>query len=192
MPATFATAQIGRRSSSALLLLETLLVMFLAPAFTAGAISLEREKQTIDMLITTPISSLAIVLGKLFSALTYVFLLIFASIPLTALVFVFGGVAPEDVVKGYVMLLVTAIGLGCIGLFCSALFRRTQAGDRGDLLPRPRARPRGVLPVGVLGRDGRWRFGRPFDQNGTRSRRPRPPTEALLSVQPALVGADKT
>ena len=124
---TYASAQIGRYVFVALLLLETLLVMLLAPAYTAGAISMEREKQTLDLLVATPISSLAIVLGKLFSALSYVFLLILSSIPLTALVFVFGGVAPEDVVKGYLMLLVTAVGLGCIGLFCSALFRRTQA-----------------------------------------------------------------
>ena len=40
---------------------ETLMSLFLAPASTAGAISLEREKQTLDLLITTPISSLAIV-----------------------------------------------------------------------------------------------------------------------------------
>jgi ABC-2 type transport system permease protein len=124
---TYASAQIGRYVFVALLLLETLLVMLLAPAYTAGAISMEREKQTLDLLVATPISSFAIVLGKLFSALSYVFLLILSSIPLTALVFVFGGVAPEDVVKGYLMLLVTAVGLGCIGLFCSALFRRTQA-----------------------------------------------------------------
>jgi ABC-type transport system involved in multi-copper enzyme maturation permease subunit len=122
-----ASAQIGHALFIALLLLETLLVLFLAPAYTTGAISLEREKQTLDLLVTTPVSSLAIVLGKLFSALTFVFLLILSSIPLTAVVFVFGGVGPEDVVRGYLVLLVTAVGLGSIGLFCSALVRRTQA-----------------------------------------------------------------
>ena len=101
--------------------------MFLAPAMTAGAISLEREKQTLDMLATTPISSLAIVIGKLLSALTYVFILIIASIPLTAMVFVFGGVGPDEVLRGYVVLFVTAIGLGSLGLFISALMQRTQA-----------------------------------------------------------------
>ena len=50
-------------------MLETLLVAFLAPASTAGAISLEREKQTLELLAATPISSLAIVIGKLLSAL---------------------------------------------------------------------------------------------------------------------------
>jgi ABC-2 type transport system permease protein len=120
-------AQIGQSIFIALLLLETLLVTLLAPAYTASAISLEREKQTLDLLAVTPISSLAIVLGKLLSALTFVVLLIVSSIPLTAIVFVFGGVGPDDVVRGYVVLLVTAFGLGALGLFCSALVRRTQA-----------------------------------------------------------------
>jgi ABC-type transport system involved in multi-copper enzyme maturation permease subunit len=125
--AAYASATIGTTIFSGLLLLETLLVLFLAPAFTAGAISQEREKQTLDLLAVTPISSLAIVVGKLFSALAWVFILVVASIPLTALVFVFGGVAPEDLVRGYVVLLIEAIGLGCVGLFCSALLRRTLA-----------------------------------------------------------------
>ncbi len=125
--AAFASAEVGRGVFTALILLETLLVVALAPAFTAGAVSLEREKQTLDLLAATPISSVAIVLGKLVSALAYVFILIFASIPLTAIVFVFGGVAPDDVVRGYAVLVATALGLGAIGLFFSALVKRTQA-----------------------------------------------------------------
>lgn len=123
----FATAAIGQGIFAALLMLETLLVAFLAPMATAGSISLEREKQTLEMLAATPITSAAIVLGKLLSALVYVWLLIAASIPLTAVVFVFGGVAPEDLVRGYLVLVVTALGFGSFGLFCSSLVKRTQA-----------------------------------------------------------------
>jgi ABC-type transport system involved in multi-copper enzyme maturation permease subunit len=125
--AAFASSQVGQGIFVALIMLETLLVVALAPAFTAGAISLEREKQTLDMLATTPVSSLSIVVGKLFSALTYLFILIFASIPLTAIVFVFGGVAPDDVIRAYAVLLATALGLGSVGIFFSALIKRTQA-----------------------------------------------------------------
>ena len=125
--AAFASAQIGQVIFAALLMLETLQVVFLAPSATAGAISLEREKQTLELLLATPISSLAFVLGKLLSALVYVWLLIAASIPLTAVVFVYGGVAPEDVVRGYIVLIVTALGFGSFGLFASSLARRTQA-----------------------------------------------------------------
>ena len=125
--AAFATAAIGQGIFAAVLMLETLVVVFLATMATAGSISLEREKQTLEMLAATPITSFAIVLGKLLSALIYVWLLIAASIPLTAIVFVFGGVAPDDLVRGYVVLIVTALGFGAFGLFCSSLVKRTQA-----------------------------------------------------------------
>ena len=98
----------------------------LAPAFTTGAISLEREKQTIDLLVTTPLATLGMVIGKLGSALAYVFLLIFASLPMAAIVFVFGGVGPDDLLRAYVLLFCFAIGFGAIGLFISALVKRTQ------------------------------------------------------------------
>ncbi len=125
--ATFAGAQIGQSIFIGLLIVETLQLVFLAPASTAGSISTEREKQTLDLLVATPIPPISIVLGKLLSALAYIVLLILASIPLTAMVFMFGGVGPEDVVRGYIVLLVTAIGLGSVGVFFSALVRRTQA-----------------------------------------------------------------
>jgi ABC-type transport system involved in multi-copper enzyme maturation permease subunit len=120
------SAQIGQALFTGLLLMETLLVAVLAPAFTTGAISLEREKQTLDLLVTTPISSLGLVIGKLGSALAYVFLLIFASLPMAAVVFLFGGVGPDDLLRAYVLLVCFAIGFGAIGLFISAAVKRTQ------------------------------------------------------------------
>jgi ABC-type transport system involved in multi-copper enzyme maturation permease subunit len=125
--ATYGSASVGRGVFSGLLMLQTLMVAVLAPAATAGAISSEREHQTLELLTVTPISSVAIVLGKLLSALAWVFVLVLASVPVTALVFVFGGVAPDDVVRGYVVLLAMVIGLGSIGIFFSALTRRTGA-----------------------------------------------------------------
>jgi ABC-type transport system involved in multi-copper enzyme maturation permease subunit len=122
-----ASAEIGRQLFTGIIFLLTLITLILAPASTAGAISLEREKQTLDLLVTTPISSLAIILGKLLSALSWILLLLLASIPVVALVFTFGGVGPEDVIKAYVVLLGTAFAYGTIGLFVSALVRRTQA-----------------------------------------------------------------
>jgi ABC-2 type transport system permease protein len=125
--ATYASASVGRGIFIGLMMLQTLMVAVLAPAATAGAISSEREHQTLELLAVTPISSLAIVLGKLLSALAWVFVLVLASIPVTALVFVYGGVAPDDLLRGYVVLFATVIGLGSVGIFFSALTRRTGA-----------------------------------------------------------------
>lgn len=126
VPAYALSASIGHAIYGGLLLVETLMVLVLAPAFTSGAISLEREKQTMDMLVATPLSTLGMVVGKLFSSLTYVLLLILASVPVMAAVFVFGGVAPDDLLRAYLLLFAVAFGMGAVGLFISALVRRTQ------------------------------------------------------------------
>jgi ABC-type transport system involved in multi-copper enzyme maturation permease subunit len=177
---------IGQGVFAALLMLMTLQVVFLAPSSTAGAISLEREKQTLELLVTTPISSLAIVIGKLLSALIYVFLLIAASIPLMAAVFVFGGVAPEDVIRGYIVLIVTAIGLGSFGLLCSSVVKRTTAATAITIF--------GVLAIsiGTIFVLAFWQAMGSFDQNGNRRPGPlgiRAPTPVAW-INPFMAQAD--
>jgi ABC-type transport system involved in multi-copper enzyme maturation permease subunit len=186
--AAFASAQIGTTVFTGLLFLETLLVVFLAPAFTTGAISQEREKQTLDLLVATPISSFSIVLGKLFSALAWVFILVIASIPLTGIVFVFGGVAPEDLVRGYVVLIIDAIGLGTIGLFFSALLKRTLAATVASYF---------VVLVVTLGATFVWAFlyatSAQVDrtnQDGSFSVTRQRPSEAILWFNPFVADAD--
>ena len=122
-----ASALIGQAIFSLLSVFQLMLVAFLAPAFTTGAISLEREKATFDLLITTPLRPGAIVVGKLLSALAFVVLLILAGIPVSALVLMYGGASIEDILRAQVVLLVSAVGFGVIGLFCSALIKRTQS-----------------------------------------------------------------
>ena len=123
--AAFAGAAVGQGVFAALLMLMTLLVVVLAPLATASSVSLEREKQTLDMLMATPIPTIAVVIGKLLSALAWVFLLIAASVPLMAIVFVYGGVGPDGLIAGYLVLIATALGLGAMGLLCSSLVQRT-------------------------------------------------------------------
>jgi ABC-2 type transport system permease protein len=182
----FASAAIGQGIFAALLMLMTLQVVFLAPSSTAGAISLEREKQTLDLLIATPISSIAIVIGKLLSALVYVFLLIAASIPLMAVVFVFGGIGPEDVVRGYIVLVAAALGLGSFGLMCSSLVKRTTAATAITIF--------GVLAmtIGTAFILIFWAALGTFDNNGNRTGGPLGiRTPAILAyINPFLAQAD--
>jgi ABC-type transport system involved in multi-copper enzyme maturation permease subunit len=117
--------QIGQALFDGLVLFELMLVCTVTPAVTAGAISSEREKLTFEMLLSTPLGPAQIVWGKLISALSYVFLMIFAAVPLASLVFMFGGIAPLTMFKGLGMLLVAAVSLGIYGLFLSALLGRT-------------------------------------------------------------------
>lgn len=117
--------QIGQNLFTGLLFLELLIICAIAPALTAGAISGEKDKQTYEMLLTTPLPPSQILWGKLISSLSYVFLVIFAALPLSSIVFIYGGVQIRDLLKGLVILAVVAVLMGVIGLFYSALFGRT-------------------------------------------------------------------
>lgn len=117
--------QIGQILFAGLAILELLLICAMAPAVTAGAISSEKEKQTYEMLLATPLPPARVLWGKLISALGYIFLLIFAVIPMVSLVFIYGGVSIREMFKAFILLIVVAVMFGVIGLFLSALFGRT-------------------------------------------------------------------
>jgi ABC-2 type transport system permease protein len=117
--------QIGQALFTTLAFLELIMVCAITPAVTAGAISGEQEKLTYEMLLATPLRPASILWGKLVSALSYVFLLIFAAVPMASLVFIFGGVTPRDMIKALVILVIVAVTLGVLGLFMSAWLRRT-------------------------------------------------------------------
>lgn len=117
--------QIGQTLFMGLAFLELMMVCFITPAVTAGAFSSEREKLTCEMLLATPLRPASILWGKLVSALSYVFLLIFAAVPMASLVFIFGGVAPRDMIKALVILVATSVTLGVIGIFMSVWLGRT-------------------------------------------------------------------
>jgi ABC-2 type transport system permease protein len=117
--------QIGQSLFIALAFLELMVICAITPAVTAGTISSEQEKQTYEMLMATPLHPASILWGKLVSALSYVFLLIFAAIPMASLIFIFGGVTLRDMLKALIVLIVVAVTLGIIGLFLSAWLGRT-------------------------------------------------------------------
>jgi hypothetical protein len=105
--------------------IELLLILFIAPASTAGAISVEREHQTYDLLRATLLSAPAFVVGKLEGALVFLFILLLAAIPLQSIAFLFGGVGEAEVLIAFALLAVTAIALGAIGIYFSAAHDRS-------------------------------------------------------------------
>ena len=76
--------------------LEFVMLVFIMPAITADSISGERERRTLDLMLSTKMTPSQIVLGKLMASLSTMVLLIISSFPILALVFVYGGVTMED------------------------------------------------------------------------------------------------
>ena len=116
---------VGKVIFSTVVLLELLMLGFIGPALTAGAISSEREHKTIDLLRTSLLSAPALIFGKLSSAVAFLLLLVFTAIPVQSLAFFLGGVGMAEMAISTLMLVVTAIFFCTLGLFFSSFSRRT-------------------------------------------------------------------
>lgn len=116
---------VGKVIFATVVLLELLMLGFIGPALTAGAISSEREHKTIDLLKTSLLSARALVFGKLSSAVIFLLLLIFTAIPVESLAFFLGGVGMAEMVISTIMLVITAIFFCTLGLFFSSISQRT-------------------------------------------------------------------
>lgn len=106
--------------------LQLVLIAMVAPALTVGVVSGERERQTMDLLFVTGIGSLGIITGKLLASLAFALLLQVASLPVMALVLLFGGVSLKHLGLTFLIQFVTIMAFGATGILCSTLFRRTQ------------------------------------------------------------------
>lgn len=115
----------GMRGYAAMLSLQFGLLILIAPAATAGAISGERERQTLDLLRVTNTGVGRLVLGKLMESFGFLALLVLCSLPMLSLVLLTGAATFVQVLWGIGFLLTAVMALLSIGIFCSALFRRT-------------------------------------------------------------------
>jgi hypothetical protein len=82
---------------------------------------------TLDLLITTLLPTYSLVLGKLISALAYIVPLIIATLPILSMGLTFGGIVLADVLIGTLILLVTALIAGSIGILFSSIMRSSIA-----------------------------------------------------------------
>ncbi|RYD04174.1 hypothetical protein N752_15125 [Desulforamulus aquiferis] len=101
------------------------LLAFVVPGLTAGVISGERERQTLNVLLTTDLNPLSIVTSKLVSACSFTALLLFATLPLYSLVFMYGGMAPGQIMGVLGFFLISMFLFAAIGVACSTYFKRT-------------------------------------------------------------------
>ena len=122
---TIITGELGRLLFIGVVGIELLLIVFIVPALTAGAVTGERERKTFDLLQTTLLSAPSFIVGKMESALGYILILLLSAIPLQSIAFLFGGVSGIEVAIAFVLLTVTAFALGALGMFFSALTERT-------------------------------------------------------------------
>jgi len=92
------------------------LVALLAPVFTAGAITQEKDSQTYDILLATPLTNGQIVLGSLLSRLFFIIALLVSGIPVFSITQIFGGVAIQSIVYSFLIAAGTAFATGALAM----------------------------------------------------------------------------
>jgi ABC-type transport system involved in multi-copper enzyme maturation permease subunit len=120
-------ATTGRAIFEWLVFFMLLLVLFLVPGFTSGAIAGERERQTLVPLQVTLLRPRSILFGKIGASLAFLSLLIVATIPLLSVSYLIGGVTITQVVKAAALVLATGVVLACLTAACSTFLKRVQA-----------------------------------------------------------------
>ena len=116
---------VGRTFFKILFYSQAVMMALITPALTAGAISVEREQRTFELLRGSILRPGAIVWGKLASSVSFVVLLLTSSLPLLSLCFLLGGVSPGEVFFAYLLLIGDAFLFGAIGLCWSAYAANT-------------------------------------------------------------------
>jgi len=104
---------------------EFIMISFIVPVLTSGAISGERERQTMDLLLSTRMSCTDIIIGKLSASLRTVLIVILSAFPVLSLVFIYGGVSLMDMAVLFLYYILTALFSGSLGLMFSSLLQRT-------------------------------------------------------------------
>lgn len=104
---------------------ELLLISFTVPAVSAGSVCGEREKQTLELLLSTTLSPAGILRGKLMASLHLALLLLVSSLPVFGLVFAIGGVSLRNLLALYLYLVLTAVWMGSVSTLFSVLCKKT-------------------------------------------------------------------
>ncbi|MHC4117851.1 MAG: ABC transporter permease subunit [Planctomycetota bacterium] len=117
-------AEAGKNIVAYIVWFQFCVTQVVACIMLSTSISDEIYNRTLGLLMTTPINSFQIVMGKLFGKLLQLILLMAISLPLLAVARVFGGVPWSYVISSLCITLATIIFIGSVSLFFSIFTRK--------------------------------------------------------------------
>ncbi len=126
--------ELGSNYFVAIVVAQLFLACMLAPSFSAPTIAGEKERQTYDIMLVTLLRPRDIIVGKLFSSLAYLMLVTIAGIPVASVAFLMGGLGPDQLGAAVVVILVTGLMLGAIGIFWSSAVNRSVTANRNAFI----------------------------------------------------------
>ncbi len=95
--------------------------IFMSPALTMRLIAEEQKLGTLELLLTSPVREIEVVLGKFLASFTMVLIMAALSLYFVLVLFIFGVPDVGPILTGYFGLLLYAAAALAVGLFASAL-----------------------------------------------------------------------
>jgi ABC-type transport system involved in multi-copper enzyme maturation permease subunit len=108
------------------ILQQLILTVLITPAFSAGAITDEKTRGTLQYMLTAHLTAGEIIIGKLLGRMAQVGLLILAGLPVLCFVGVFGGLHPAMMIAVFVVTVAPVFALAAASLLASVWCRQTR------------------------------------------------------------------
>jgi ABC-type transport system involved in multi-copper enzyme maturation permease subunit len=104
--------------------LLTTMVILIAPALSATAVIAERQRQSLDLIFSAPVSAKYYLVGKLISSYRYIWMLLVLSLPVIAACVVLGGAVWSEVLASYALMSLQGLMFTTIALLFSTLAQK--------------------------------------------------------------------
>ncbi len=104
---------------------QLIILGLVVPVKTASSISGEKERQTFDIMMTTGMSPISVILGKVMTAIVQGMFFVVASMPVMALPFIIGGMSWAYLFWFLGIALLVSLFSASIGILCSSLCKKS-------------------------------------------------------------------
>ena len=99
----------------------SVLLLFMVPMITMGLFAEEKKRGTIELLLTTPLTDLQVVLGKFFAAVSFFAILLASTLIPMSVLYLYGSPASGPIFTIYAGIFLYGLAILAIGLFVSTL-----------------------------------------------------------------------
>lgn len=100
-------------------------IYLLVPAISCGCLTIEKEQNSLGLLLITSLSPWQIVLQKLLGRVVPMLTFVLLSFPLMAVAYSFGGITEDYLWSGVILLIITCVQAAALSVMCSAWYSTT-------------------------------------------------------------------
>ncbi len=115
----------GRQMFEKLVNLQFWSIYLFLPAISCGCLTVEKERNSLGLLLITSLTPRQIVLQKLLGRVVPMLTFVFLSFPLMAVAYSFGGITLDYLWSGIVLLVIACFQTAALSILCSAWYPTT-------------------------------------------------------------------